>query len=68
MVDLRPEVGLLTRNVVIQGDQGSEEELFGVHTMAMRSGETLATSLVCRLCDVCPPHPLSRVVGCCHLA
>ena len=37
-VDLRPEVGLLTHNVVIQGDAASDAQLFGVHTMAMMSG------------------------------
>lgn len=31
-LDMRAEVGLVTRNVVIQGDSGSDAQLFGVHT------------------------------------
>ncbi len=34
-VELRSEVGLLSRNVVIQGDDSSDSQLFGVHTAAM---------------------------------
>ena len=37
-IDLRGEVGLLTRNIIVQGDQGSDSELFGVHNVAMMSG------------------------------
>ena len=37
-IDLRSEVGILTRNIVIQGDQGSDSELYGVHNVAMMSG------------------------------
>eukprot|EP00638_Chattonella_subsalsa_P015791 CAMPEP_0117829880 /NCGR_PEP_ID=MMETSP0949-20121206/8130_1 /TAXON_ID=44440 /ORGANISM="Chattonella subsalsa, Strain CCMP2191" /LENGTH=3868 /DNA_ID=CAMNT_0005670717 /DNA_START=230 /DNA_END=11837 /DNA_ORIENTATION=- len=33
-IDMRVEVGLLTRNIVIQGDEGSTRDLFGVHTIA----------------------------------
>ena len=34
-----PEVGLLTRNIVVQGDnQTSDEQLFGVHTGAFMGG------------------------------
>lgn len=32
--DMRCEIGLLSRNIVIQGDESSESELFGVHTGA----------------------------------
>ena len=32
------EIGLLTRNVVIQGDDGSAAQLFGVHTGAFHGG------------------------------
>jgi hypothetical protein len=34
-VDMRVEVGLLTRNVVVQGDERSTEQLLGVHVMAV---------------------------------
>eukprot|EP00048_Salpingoeca_helianthica_P015090 m.224971 g.224971 ORF g.224971 m.224971 type:complete len:4030 (+) comp16594_c0_seq1:296-12385(+) len=37
-VDMRCEVGLLSRNVVIQGEDGSEAQMFGVHTMAVHGG------------------------------
>jgi hypothetical protein len=37
-VDMRCEVGLLTRNVVIQGDEGSVSQKFGCHTVAMHGG------------------------------
>ena len=38
MFRLLVQVGLLTRNVVIQGDAASDAQLYGVHTMAMQSG------------------------------
>ena len=34
-IDLRCEVGLLTRNVKIQGDESSDGQMFGVHTIGM---------------------------------
>jgi hypothetical protein len=37
-VDMRCEVGLLSRNVVIRGDEGSEAQVFGVHTGAFHGG------------------------------
>jgi hypothetical protein len=38
-IDLRCEVGLLTRNIIIQGDQSNSiGQMFGVHTVAMMSG------------------------------
>lgn len=38
-VDLRVEIGLLSRNVIIQGDDiSSDGELFGVHTISFMSG------------------------------
>jgi hypothetical protein len=37
-VDLRCEVGLLSRNVVIRGAPGSEAQAFGVHTGAFHGG------------------------------
>ncbi|RYG70223.1 hypothetical protein EON64_00770, partial [archaeon] len=38
-IDMRFEIGLLTRNIVIQGDnKTSDGQLYGVHTIAMLSG------------------------------
>ncbi len=39
---MRAEVGLLSRNVVIQGDSNSEELEYGVHIMAMGGGSDQA--------------------------
>jgi len=41
-LDLRAEVGLLTRNVTVQGDAASVTTGFGGHVMIMKSGSTLA--------------------------
>lgn len=38
VVDMRVEIGLLSRNVIIQGDDGSDADLYGVHTIAFMSG------------------------------
>ena len=38
IIDLRGEVGLLTRNIVVQGDSFSQAQQFGVHNVAMMSG------------------------------
>lgn len=37
-VDMRVEVGLLSRNVIIQGDENSASQKFGAHTMAIHGG------------------------------
>eukprot|EP01035_Chromulina_nebulosa_P037684 gene37684-50877_t len=38
-IDMRCEIGLLSRNVIIQGSEyNSDGQLFGVHTVAMMSG------------------------------
>jgi len=37
-IDLRAEVGLLSRNIVIQGDSNSQAQQYGVHNVAMMSG------------------------------
>ena len=37
-IDLRGEVGLLTRNIVVQGDSNSQDQQYGVHNVAMMSG------------------------------
>ena len=41
-LDLRAEVGLLTRNITVQGDAASVTTGFGGHVMIMKSGSTLA--------------------------
>ena len=41
-LDLRAEVGLLTRNITVQGDAASVTSGFGGHVMIMKSGSTLA--------------------------
>ena len=33
-----PEVGLLSRNIIVQGDKKSDEQLFGIHTGAFMGG------------------------------
>jgi len=40
-IEMRGEVGLLTRNIVIRGDASSESTLFGGHTMYL-SGSTIS--------------------------
>lgn len=40
-LDTRAEVGLLSRNIVIQGDQSSDSNGFGGHVMIMRNGVAL---------------------------
>jgi len=38
-LDERAEVGILTKNIVIQGDESSETDLFGGHIMIMMNGQ-----------------------------
>ena len=38
IVDIRCEIGLLSRNVIIQGDKNSPKQLFGVHTAIFMQG------------------------------
>jgi hypothetical protein len=38
IVDIRCEIGLLSRNVIIQGDKNSPKQLFGVHTAMFMQG------------------------------
>lgn len=49
-VDLRVEVGLLTRNVVIQGSEESTPQLFGVHTVAVHGGTYRIENVEVRRC------------------
>lgn len=50
VVDLRGEIGLLTRNIVIQGDSNSKGQQFGVHTIAVHGGEFRLENLELRHC------------------
>ena len=45
-VDLRCEVGLLNRNIIIQGDDDSDRQLYGAHTIAAGGG-TFRYALCC---------------------
>ena len=36
--DFRAQVGLLSRNIILGGDEGSEEQMFGSHTIAVHGG------------------------------
>lgn len=39
VIDMRCEIGLLSRNIIIQGDEEkSDGQLFGIHTLAAHSG------------------------------
>ena len=37
-IDMRCEVGLLSRNIIIQGDDNSARQLYGSHTIAAGGG------------------------------
>ena len=43
-------VGLLSRNIIIQGDEHSEEQQFGVHTIAAHGGEYRIENVEIRHC------------------
>ena len=49
-VDISGEVGLLSRNVVVQGDSNSPNELYGVHTGAFHGGTMRVENAEYRLC------------------
>ncbi len=38
VVDMRCEVGLLSRNVVLQGDEDSMKQMYGMHTIGVGGG------------------------------
>lgn len=50
VLDLRGEVGLLTRNLIVQGDENSAGELYGVHVMAALGGIFRLENIELRLC------------------
>lgn len=51
VIDMRCEIGLLSRNVVIQGSEdNSDDQLFGVHTVAMMSGVYRIENVELRRC------------------
>jgi hypothetical protein len=47
---MRVEVGLLSRNIVIQGARGSSRQLFGVHVVAVHGAKLRLTSTEVRFC------------------
>ena len=47
---MRVEVGLLSRNVVIQGDEGSSAQLFGSHLVAMHGAHLKLSGTEVRRC------------------
>jgi hypothetical protein len=49
-VDMRVEVGLLTRNVVIQGDEGSTQQLYGAHVASMHGAALRLSGVEIRRC------------------
>ncbi len=49
-VDMRVEVGLLTRNVVVQGDEGSTRQLYGVHMVSMHGSGLKVSGVEIRRC------------------
>ena len=42
-IDMRVEVALISRNIVIQGDDSSEAQQFGAHTIAVGGGKRLCS-------------------------
>ena len=46
-LDMRCEVALITRNVVIQGDDASASQKFGCHTVALHGGHYRCVRAVC---------------------
>lgn len=50
VVDMRAQVGLLTRNVVIQGDDESPGQMFGAHTIAVHGGRFRVENAEVRNC------------------
>ena len=49
-VSVQAQVALLTRNIVIQGDEGSTEQLFGSHTIAVHGGHFRVENTEVRRC------------------
>ncbi len=49
-VDMRVEAGLLSRNVIIQGDEGSTQQLYGVHVASMHGAALRLSGVEIRRC------------------
>jgi hypothetical protein len=49
-IDMRAQIALLSRNVIIQGDDQSEEQLFGMHTIAVHGGHLRVENTEVRNC------------------
>ena len=60
VVDMRCEVALMSRNVVIQGDETSDADLFGCHTGAFHGGHYRYGSMRC--CVLLFYGPLSAII------
>ena len=50
VIDMRAQVGLLTRNVVIQGDDSSPGQMYGAHTIAVHGGNLRVENTEVRNC------------------
>ncbi|MCP1676801.1 hypothetical protein J2T57_003974 [Natronocella acetinitrilica] len=50
LLDMRAEVGLISRNIVIEGDEASEEHRYGAHTMFMYPSTVNISGLEMRRC------------------
>jgi hypothetical protein len=62
VVELRAQVALLTRNIKIQGDDTSPEQLFGSHTIAVHGGHFRVENAEVRNCGQAgdsPPPPVA---------
>jgi hypothetical protein len=62
-VDMRVEVGLLSRNVVLQGDDKSPAQLYGVHVMALHGAMLHLSGTEVRRCG--QAFVLGRCVSVC---
>ncbi len=65
-IDMRCEVGLLSRNVIIQGDDRSQGQLFGVHVIAMMTSIMRIEDAEVRRCG--QAHVLGRYCTHSHMA
>jgi len=50
VIEMRAQVALLSRNVIVQGDDSSAEQLFGAHTIAVHGGHLRVENAEVRNC------------------
>jgi hypothetical protein len=50
VIEMRAQIGLLSRNVVIQGDDQSADQMFGAHTIAVHGGHFRVENTEVRNC------------------